>query len=178
MKALNLECCVIGMVSTNCYIVYRKERDENSEEGGLKPGVIIDPGDNAPYILNKCRELNVEPKAILLTHGHFDHILAAEDIRRTFHIPILASEREMELLEEPDMNLSSTYEESMSLTADRRGDIGTAGQKVERHPHAGPHGRMPVLLYRRREPAVFRGYPVFGVCGQDRPSHGQTRGDY
>ena len=119
MKALNLECCVIGMVSTNCYIVYRKERDENSEEGGLKPGVIIDPGDNAPYILNKCRELNVEPKAILLTHGHFDHILAAEDIRRTFHIPILASEREMELLEEPDMNLSSTYEESMSLTADR-----------------------------------------------------------
>ena len=108
MKALNLECCVIGMVSTNCYIVYRKERDENSEEGGLKPGVIIDPGDNAPYILNKCRELNVEPKAILLTHGHFDHILAAEDIRRTFHIPILASERELELLEEPDMNLSST----------------------------------------------------------------------
>ena len=61
----------------------------------------------------------MEPKAILLTHGHFDHILAAEDIRRTFHIPILASEREMELLEEPDMNLSSTYEESMSLTADR-----------------------------------------------------------
>ncbi len=119
MKALNLECCIIGMVNTNCYIVYRKERDENSEEGGLKPGVIIDPGDNAPYILNKCRELNVEPKAILLTHGHFDHILAAEDIRRTFHIPILASEREMELLEEPDMNLSSTYEESMSLTADR-----------------------------------------------------------
>ena len=119
MKQLSMECCVLGMVSTNCYIVYRKERDEEGENGGLKPGVIIDPGDNAPYILNKCRELDVEPKAVLLTHGHFDHILAAEDIRRTFHIPILASEREMELLEEPDMNLSSTYEESMSLTADR-----------------------------------------------------------
>lgn len=117
MKELSMECCVLGMVSTNCYIVYRKEHE--GEGDGLKPGVIIDPGDNAPYILNKCRELNVEPKAVLLTHGHFDHILAAEDIRRTFHIPVLASEKEMELLEEPDMNLSSTYEEALSLTADR-----------------------------------------------------------
>ena len=76
MKQLSMECCVLGMVSTNCYIVYRKERDEEGENGGLKPGVIIDPGDNAPYILNKCRELDVEPKAVLLTHGHFDHIMA------------------------------------------------------------------------------------------------------
>ena len=96
MNDFRIDRCVLGVVSTNCYIVYRDTEEE------LKPGVVIDPGDNAPFILNRCRELGVRPQAVLLTHGHFDHILAAEDVRRTFHIPVMASEEEMSLLEEPD----------------------------------------------------------------------------
>ncbi len=164
MKELNMECCVLGMVSTNCYIVYRKERDENSKEGGLKPGVIIDPGDNAPYILNRCRELNVEPKAVLLTHGHFDHMLAAEDIRRTFHIPVLASEKEMELLEEPDMNLSGTYEEALSLTADRwlkDGETLELLGKKWRVIHTPGHTAGSLCYYIEDENLLFSGDTLF-----------------
>ena len=167
MKQLSMECCVLGMVSTNCYIVYRKERDEegeNGENGGLKPGVIIDPGDNAPYILNKCRELDVEPKAVLLTHGHFDHILAAEDIRRTFHIPVLASEKEMELLEEPDMTLSSTYEEPMSLTADRwlkDGETLELLGKTWRVIHTPGHTAGCLCYYIEDEDLLFSGDTLF-----------------
>ena len=44
--------------------------------------MIIDPADNADYLVSKCREFGVEPKAVLLTHAHFDHMLAADDIRK------------------------------------------------------------------------------------------------
>ena len=113
MNDFRIDRCVLGVVSTNCYIVYRDTEEE------LKPGVVIDPGDNAPFILNRCRELGVRPQAVLLTHGHFDHILAAEDVRRTFHIPVMASEEEMSLLEEPDMNLTGSFGDDLCLTADR-----------------------------------------------------------
>ena len=117
MGKMKIKTCVLGMISTNCYIVYRKQ--DNAPAGELMPAVVIDPGDNASYIHNKCRELGVKPEAILLTHGHFDHMLAAEDVRRAFHVPIYAGEKEMALLKEPDMNLSRTGGEAVSLTADK-----------------------------------------------------------
>ncbi|MEG2350196.1 MAG: MBL fold metallo-hydrolase [Hungatella sp.] len=114
MKELNMKICVLGKISTNCYILYRKETTGDA----LSPAVVIDPGDNAPYIHNCCKELGIRPTAILLTHGHFDHILAAEELRRTYHIPIYACETEERLLELPEINLSSAFGESVFLTAD------------------------------------------------------------
>lgn len=121
MKEFKIDKCVLGLVSTNCYIVYKElpEGEDQGDRKALRPGVVIDPGDHAPFILNRCRELNIRPEAVLLTHGHFDHILAAEDIRRAFHIPIMAGEKEMALLEEPGFNLSGSFGEEMSLAADR-----------------------------------------------------------
>ena len=65
MSDIRIKTCVLGQVSTNCYLVY----DDQTKEG-----VVIDPADNAPYILNKCSELGITLTAVLLTHGHFDHI--------------------------------------------------------------------------------------------------------
>ena len=48
MSDIRIKTCVLGQVSTNCYLVY----DDQTKEG-----VVIDPADNAPYILNKCSEL-------------------------------------------------------------------------------------------------------------------------
>lgn len=100
MSDLRIKTCVLGPVSTNCYLIYHQE---------TKEALIIDPADNASYLLNKCRELGVVPVGILLTHGHFDHILAAEDIRRAFHIKIYAGEKEVDLLQSPTLNLSWTH---------------------------------------------------------------------
>lgn len=99
MSDFRVKTCVLGDVSTNCYVIRR--------EGG-KEAVIIDPADNGAYLLNLCRELGVEPVAVLLTHGHFDHILAAEDIRRAFHCKIYAGMEEENMLQDPSLNLSGT----------------------------------------------------------------------
>ena len=68
MKILRL---VVGMVQTNCYIFY----DENTMEGA-----VVDPGDNAKSILKAIEDEKIQIKYVLLTHGHFDHILAANEV--------------------------------------------------------------------------------------------------
>lgn len=158
MSDFRIERCVLGMVSTNCYIVYQNTKDE------LKPGVVIDPGDNAPFILNKCRELGVRPEAVLLTHGHFDHILAAEDIRRTFHIPIMAGEEEMALLEEPDMNLTGSFGDDMSLAADRwlrDGEVLELMGHSWKVLHTPGHTGGCVCFYVEDEGVLFSGDTLF-----------------
>lgn len=100
MSDMRVKTCVLGAVSTNCYLVYNE---------GTKKAVIVDPADNAQFILNKCNELGITPEAILLTHGHFDHIMAAEDVRRSFHIKIYASETEDAMLSDSGLNLSGGW---------------------------------------------------------------------
>lgn len=81
--------------------------------------IIIDPGDNASYLAKLCRDEKLKPEAILLTHGHFDHMMAADELRRTFQIPFMPGEKEVELLADPDMNVSKLGGECVSLNVDR-----------------------------------------------------------
>ena len=100
MSDIRIKTCVLGQVSTNCYLVY----DDQTKEG-----VVIDPADNAPYILNKCSELGINLTAVLLTHGHFDHIMAAEELKKEWGIKICACEKELEVLRDSKKNLMMDY---------------------------------------------------------------------
>ena len=84
MKKLELQKCIVGSVYTNCYFL------KNKETGEL---LIVDPGDAADMIERKVSEMQGKPVGILLTHGHFDHIMAADEVRKKYNIPIYASER-------------------------------------------------------------------------------------
>lgn len=70
MKILQMR---VGMVGTNCYIVF----DED-----IKVGAVIDPGANAETILQAAEQAQVKLAWVLLTHGHFDHILAVGDVQK------------------------------------------------------------------------------------------------
>ena len=79
----------------------------------------MDPADNAAYILNKCNELGIKPEAVLLTHGHCDHISAVPDVRRAFHVPVYAGAAEEPLFLDPGKNLSAQmWPEQVSFKPD------------------------------------------------------------
>ena len=74
-----------------------------------REAVIIDPADAADYIAGQCRTLDVKPAAVLLTHGHFDHILAAPELKREFGIPVCAYEKEAGMLADPSLSLTEGF---------------------------------------------------------------------
>lgn len=86
---------ILGPVQTNVYFVY---------DSGTREGVIIDPADQVEHIETCVREEGFTPQVILLTHGHFDHVMAAEAVREHYHIPIWALEQEAETLLDPMLN--------------------------------------------------------------------------
>jgi len=65
---------IVGPLATNCYIVGA----ESSREG-----VIIDPADEAKVILREVKDLALDIKLIILTHGHFDHTGALKEVKET-----------------------------------------------------------------------------------------------
>ena len=105
MKNMTIRQCVVGSVYTNCYFLMNQETKEL---------LIVDPGDMPEKIIAMVETMQAVTTAILLTHGHFDHILAADEIRKKYKIPIYASQKEEKLLLTPYMNLS----QDSSLAAD------------------------------------------------------------
>lgn len=84
-----------GVIQENCYIIY-----ENND------ALIVDPGAETSKIKNELESLGVTPLAVLLTHTHYDHIGALEDIRVDYDIPVYVSQKEQDWLGNPDLNLS------------------------------------------------------------------------
>jgi glyoxylase-like metal-dependent hydrolase (beta-lactamase superfamily II) len=68
---------VLGELETNCYLLIKDEEC-----------VIIDPSDNADFLLEEIQRRNLKLTAMLATHGHFDHIMAAGEIQLSFDIPL------------------------------------------------------------------------------------------
>ncbi len=104
----------VGPIAANCYIV-------PGEGGGC---ALIDPGGDAPRILRVLEEKALTPRAILLTHGHFDHIGAVGEIKDRYACPLIVGKGDEELLEDPSLSLGR--EERFRLKADRlvsEGDV-------------------------------------------------------
>lgn len=156
MSDLRIKTCVLGPVSTNCYLVYRES---------TKEAFIVDPADNSQYILTICRELDLKPRAILLTHGHFDHVMAVEDLKRSLRLPVYACDTEKELMGNTQMNLSDVMGSCpVSIKADeyvKDGDvIELAGFEIK-VIHTPGHTVGSVSYYLSKYKVLFSGDTLF-----------------
>ena len=78
---MNIDIIPVTAFQQNCSLIW----DEN------KSAAIIDPGGEADKLIKRIEALELNLQAILLTHGHLDHVGAAEKLKQHFNVPILGS---------------------------------------------------------------------------------------
>lgn len=93
MGAYEIGRVTVGVMNTNCYIV----KDRRTKEA-----CVIDPGDNLILIQDTLHRMDARCRLILLTHGHFDHILAVGDLRSA-RVPVGIHRADAHMLTERDM---------------------------------------------------------------------------
>ena len=103
---MDFSVIVTGVLEENCYIVYDKEGT----------CVIIDPGDDSETIADHIAENDLTPKAILLTHGHFDHCGGVAGFLRKINVPVYASEADAELMNKASQNRFRVPAENCAAT--------------------------------------------------------------
>ena len=94
MKILALP---LGAFQTNCYIVAEEETGE---------ALVFDPGSNGDELVAFIEKEGFKPKAVVLTHGHLDHIGGVQAIIDAFRIPVYMHEADVPMLTDPDLNRS------------------------------------------------------------------------
>ena len=74
-----------------------------------KQCVVVDPGKEDPTLVSLIKEKGLTLKAILLTHGHFDHIRAVDMLVSEFHCPFYIHQNDIEYLINPHLNGSDRF---------------------------------------------------------------------
>jgi len=78
----------VGPLSCNCCII---------ADSKTKHAIVVDPGGDAEVILDNINRRQLVVKQILVTHGHFDHFLAADDLRKATEAPVCLHEADVDL---------------------------------------------------------------------------------
>lgn len=151
---MKIKTMPLGALGTNCYIIYKDNE-----------ALIIDPGDEASKVINFIEENDLKPMAILLTHAHFDHIGAVDEVRNFFEIDVYLHENEAEWLEEPHFNGSALYprQEVKTTKPDhylKPGNMTLGGFSFEiRHTPGHSPGSVSFLFHE--EQVIFSGDVLF-----------------
>ena len=90
----------VGMIETNCYLI------EDEATGAL---AVVDPGDVCMELYDEIDRRSGKLAYVLLTHGHFDHILGVAELCRRYHPIVCAGEEELEVLQKGLYNLTSVH---------------------------------------------------------------------
>lgn len=99
---MTIATIVVGPFEVNCYVYGNKTSGE---------ALIIDPGADEKRIIDTLDHLGLVPRAILLTHGHADHIAAVTVLREKYGIPLYIGEGDQELLASPSANVSAFFDQ-------------------------------------------------------------------
>lgn len=144
----------VGLMGVNCYIL-----------GSSNEAIVIDPGSDAEGIIKTLNENKITAKYIVLTHCHFDHIMAVEKLMEETGVKLIACQSEKENLLRSDINYTNRYSRKpVELTADlyvKDGDVIKSGN-FEFHVIETPgHTSGCMCLYCESEKLLVSGDTLF-----------------
>ncbi|MFB5662030.1 MBL fold metallo-hydrolase [Alteribacillus sp. HJP-4] len=156
----------LGPLQTNCYILYDVDK-----------AVVFDPGGDAHILERWLAEKQLKPIAIVLTHAHFDHIGAVQELREKWGISVFLHENEKGWLTDPSKNGSALFLGNEAITA-AEADEWITGEEML---HIGPfefkiyetpgHSPGSVSFYHKGTSTIFSGDVLFygGIGRTDLP---------
>ncbi|MBM7840333.1 glyoxylase-like metal-dependent hydrolase (beta-lactamase superfamily II) [Alkalihalobacillus xiaoxiensis] len=147
----------LGPIQTNAYVLYNEKKE----------AIVFDPGAEGQALVQWLNKETLKPIAILLTHAHFDHIGAVDEVRDAFHCPVYLHEKEAEWLLDPALNGSSRLT-GRTLTTARAADhlLGeqktlTLGDFTFSLYHTPGHSPGSITYYYKEEDVIFSGDVLF-----------------
>ncbi len=154
--ARKVRTVVVGPFAVNCYLLF----DEDTSDC-----LIIDPGADDDVIDYEVEQLALVPKAILLTHGHGDHIAAVAAVKDKYDIPLYVGAGEEGLLADPSANISAYFDSPIvaptpdhAVTDEQTIRVGALTLKVLSTPGHSPAG---VCYLLEEEGVLFCGDTLF-----------------
>lgn len=144
-----------GSYNSNCYILVH-----NAE------ALVIDPSASAKAITERVQKEGAVLKGILLTHGHFDHIVSIDTLRRACDVPLMIHKDDAEMLEDGTKNaftlffgMDISYQPAERLL--EGGDKITLGGMEIEVIHLPGHSKGSVCYYIPGERTMFTGDLLF-----------------
>ena len=147
----------LGSYQTNCYILSEKGR-----------AIVVDPGDDVNRIIKHLKQHQLELEAIVITHGHFDHIGALQGLLDIYPVPVIIHEQEIDYLTNPDFNFSARPGRTGLIISNlttikpirEDGNVNLLGQTFNVR-HIPGHSRGSIVLYNQDNGFVLVGDVLF-----------------
>lgn len=152
---MKVERFVTGIISTNCYLAINEE---------TKQTVVIDPAASPSSLMGHLKAEGLKVEAILLTHGHFDHIMGIDGFLKEYPVPVYVHEDDEKVMNDPRLNQSSTYTAGYTFSRAQylrdRQTLDLAGYKFE-VIHTPGHTWGGCCYYIASENVLFSGDTLF-----------------
>jgi hydroxyacylglutathione hydrolase len=158
---ITIECLSLGALETNCYIVWCTQTLQ---------AFVIDPADSGEVISSSIVEKGLELQAIILTHGHFDHVLGLLEVKLNFNVPIYLHPADTGLLAQAQASAHHWLKRrvdpvpaaEVALAEGQRHPLGTTSLTVIETP-----GHTPGSVCLYNDQVIFTGDTLFkGTIGR------------
>ena len=159
---LNIHAIPLGLLGTNCYIL---------RQGDSKTCILIDPGQQPEPLLDYLQDQDLTVAAILLTHGHFDHVGGVRQVVAEMDCPVYLCTKDLTLpprMTDGPLYYTDSYQEGSHLEL-----AGISFDVIE------TPGHTPGSVCLLAEDCLFSGDTLFaGSCGRTDFPGGDTRQMY
>ncbi len=174
---MKYEVLVLGQLETNCYLVWDQK---------TKKGIVIDPADDGVAISEEINAKQIELTGVVMTHGHFDHSLAALDLKLMYQVPIFISAEDKFLLTRQNttarhflkMKVETPNIKVIDEDLSNIDEIYVGKEKLKVIKTPG-HTPGSVCLYNEKEGVLFSGDTLFKQFrGRTDFAYGSTKKIY